>query len=213
MPPARPAIHAQPGLITRRCARRTSVNSPYARTKRPRRTMPAARGRLTSSVTPSALPTKIIGTRRVHSARSAILRGTKCVASGMVTSAAPKPVMPKTSAPRNAMPERRKTSAASVRRWSDLHAGIQRVAAADLGRAQRVSLDRLQHVGGGELALHRALVEVDGEQREDVAVRDLVVPRRARPVVAEVVARHVLVVCEPGGVVVQALTRAARRGR
>src|ERR1700682_3028854 len=88
--------------------------------------MPAARGRLTSSVTPSAVPRRIIGTSRVHSLRTAFfglsrptpsaqarsasansasanLSGTKWVASGMVTSAAPKPVIPKISAPRKAI--------------------------------------------------------------------------------------------------------------
>ena len=88
--------------------------------------MPAVRGRLTSNVTPSAVPTRIIGTRRVHSARTALFgfssptlsaaarsastksasancSDTRCVASGMVTSAAPKPVMPKMSAPAKAM--------------------------------------------------------------------------------------------------------------
>src|SRR2546423_1386382 len=87
----------------------------------------APRGRLTSSVTPSAVPARIIGTRRRHSARTAFLgfssptlkaqqrstiaksgsanaSGTRCVASGMVTSAEPKPVMPKISAPTNAIP-------------------------------------------------------------------------------------------------------------
>jgi hypothetical protein len=43
------------------------------------------------------------------------LSGTRCVASGIVTSAAPKPVTPKISAPRNAIPERTTTSEAPVR--------------------------------------------------------------------------------------------------
>jgi hypothetical protein len=100
--------------------------------------MPAARGRLTSTVTPSAVPATIIGMRRVHSARTAFfgfsrpmlsaaarsastksasanLSGTRCVASGIVTSAAPNPVTPKISAPRNAIPERKTTSAAPIR--------------------------------------------------------------------------------------------------
>src|SRR4051812_10300843 len=94
--------------------------------KAPSRIMPAARGKLTSSVTPSAVPARIIGTRRVHSlftaffgfssptlkaqhrsttakSASANLSGTKCVASGMVTSAEPNPVRPKINAPMKAI--------------------------------------------------------------------------------------------------------------
>src|SRR6476659_5076728 len=100
----------------------------------PRSSIPAARGRLTSTVTPSAVPTTIIGTSRVHSLRtsffgfssptlnaqhrstmaksaSANLSGTRCVASGIVTSAEPKPVMPKISAPKKAIAA---SSAASI---------------------------------------------------------------------------------------------------
>src|SRR5260221_4739657 len=125
MPPQRPAIQAQRGSITRAGPWRTSVYSAYASTKTPSSSIPAARGRLTSSVTPSAVPTRIIGTRRRHSSRAALrgfssptlnavarstsakrgnanCSGTKCVASGMVTSAEPKPVRPTTSAPRKA---------------------------------------------------------------------------------------------------------------
>jgi len=77
----------------------------------------------------ASLPAMIIGTSRIHSARTAFFgfskptrsaqarststksasakrSGTRCVASGMVTSAAPKPVTPNTSAPRKAMPAR-----------------------------------------------------------------------------------------------------------
>ena len=79
--------------------------------------MPVFRGRFTSSVTPMARPTTIIGTMRTTSAftacrgfsrptrselarstteniASAKVSGTRCVASGMVISADPKPVMP-----------------------------------------------------------------------------------------------------------------------
>src|SRR5438045_1247189 len=89
--------------------------------------MPSARGRFTSSVTPSAVPTRIIGTRRRHSSRaawrgfskptlnaverstraksgSANCSGTNCTASGMVTSAEPKPLMPTIRAPKKARP-------------------------------------------------------------------------------------------------------------
>src|SRR5258708_5930913 len=127
MPPQRPASHAQPAPITRGGPRRTRVYRPYEATKAPRRPMPTARGRLTSSVRPSAVPTRIIGTRRRHSSRAALrgfsrptlnaverstsansgsanCNGTKWVASGMVTSAEPKPVMPTTSAPMKASP-------------------------------------------------------------------------------------------------------------
>ena len=91
--------------------------------------MPAARGRLTSSVTPATVPARIIGTRRRYSPRAALrgfssptlnelamsasansasanLSGTRCVASGIATSAAPKPVAPNTIEPRNAIAAR-----------------------------------------------------------------------------------------------------------
>src|SRR5436190_10563194 len=129
IPPTRPAIHAQPGLITRGGPRCTRVYSAYASTNAPSRNIPAARGRLTSNVTPSAVPTRIIGTSRRHSSRAALrgfsrptlkavqrstrakrgsanCSGTKCVASGMVMSAEPKPVKPTMSAPRKASPAR-----------------------------------------------------------------------------------------------------------
>ena len=43
---------------------------------------------------------------------------------------------------------------------------------------------------------------VEGVEREPVVVEPLVVPRRARPIVSGVVAPHLLVPCEPVGVVV-----------
>src|SRR6266850_2272166 len=126
MPPAKPASQAQ-------CTDTSFVRwgsrlyTPNARMKSPRSSVAVARGRLTRSVTPSAVPTAIVGTSRTHSSRSAFLgsskpmrsaqdrsartksasanlSGTRCVASGMVTSAAPKPVTPKISAPMNAIP-------------------------------------------------------------------------------------------------------------
>src|SRR5438105_3421220 len=127
VPPQRPASQAQRGSITRAGPRRSRLYSAYETTKAPSSAMPAARGRLTSSVTPSAVPTRIIGTRRRHSSRAALrgfsrptlnaverstsaksgsanCNGTKCVASGIVTSAEPKPVTPTTSAPMKASP-------------------------------------------------------------------------------------------------------------
>ena len=85
--------------------------------KTPSASMPALRGRFTSSVTPIARPTTIIGAMRTTSAftacrgfsrptrrelarstteniASANVSGTRWVASGMVISAEPKPVMP-----------------------------------------------------------------------------------------------------------------------
>src|SRR5258706_13010239 len=85
----------------------------------------APRGRLTSRVTPAMVPRRMVGTMRVHSLRTAFFgfskptrkalarsistksanakgSGTKCVASGTVTSAAPKPVMPNTTDPAKA---------------------------------------------------------------------------------------------------------------
>src|SRR6185295_18138488 len=95
-------------------------------TKLPSNSMPAARGRLTSTVTPAAVPARIIGTRRRYSARTALRgfssptlnelamsasaysasakpSGTRCVASGILTSAAPKPVTPNTTEPQKAI--------------------------------------------------------------------------------------------------------------
>src|SRR5262245_50365213 len=103
-------------------------------TKAPRSSIPAARGRLTSTVTPARVPTRIIGMRRRYSPRDAFfgfssptlnelamsastysaranLSGTKCVASGIATSAAPKPIAPKMIEPAKANPASRKYSA------------------------------------------------------------------------------------------------------
>src|SRR5690606_25676204 len=194
--------------------------------------MPAVRGRWTSSVAPSTVPTAIIGTRRVHSARtaprgfsiptrsaltrsvsaksaSANLSGTKCVASGMVTSAEPKPVMPKISAPRKAMPASAAVSPGSIK--SGLDRRVERVATGQLRRAEHVRLDRLEDIGTAKAFVHRAPLHAKRVEREDVVMDDGVVPRRAGTVVAVVVAGHVLVAAEPGGVVVDALARAARR--
>src|SRR5687768_15160898 len=233
MPPASPAGQAQTGEMIRARACGNSVNTPKPSTNSPSRIMPASRGRLTSSVTPSTVPTRIIGTRRVHSPRTAFfgfskptlsaaarsastnsasanLSGTRWVASGMVISAAPKPVMPNTSAPRNAIPA---SAAASSKPGSNSDLGVERVQAGDLGGAEHVAFHRLQDFSRGELALHRALLHVEGEQREHVMVRDRIVPRRARSVVPEIVALHVRVVGEPGGVIVDSLARAARPER
>src|SRR5688500_9828790 len=193
MPPASPASHAQRGetILSEDLLNRLKI--PNHSTNRPSSSMPAARGRLTRSVTPSAVPTRIMGTRRVHSARTAVfgfssptlnaaarsastnsasanLRDTRCVASGIVTSAAPKPVIPKITAPRNAIAA---NAAVSI---SDLDCRVERVQTGDLGGAQHVSLHRLQHFGRGEPALHRTIGHVEREQREDVVVRDRVVP-------------------------------------
>src|ERR1043165_509435 len=98
-------------------------------TKPPSSSMPAARGRLTSTVTPATVPARIIGTSRRYSPRTAFFgfsrptlnevpmsarahrasanwRGTRCVASGMAMSAAPKPVAPNTIDPRKAIAAR-----------------------------------------------------------------------------------------------------------
>src|SRR5882672_3772094 len=103
-------------------------------TKLPSSSMPAARGRLTSTVTPAAVPARIIGTRRRYSARTALRgfsnptlkelamsasaysasakpSGTRCVARGMLTSAAPNPVTPNTTEPQKAIAESQKDSA------------------------------------------------------------------------------------------------------
>ena len=88
--------------------------------------METARGRFTRIVIPITVPATTSGSMRLHSAPTAFFgslspirqalvqsssaniarangRGTRCVASGIVTSAAPKPVTPKMNAPANAI--------------------------------------------------------------------------------------------------------------
>src|SRR5205085_9092058 len=130
----------------------------------------APRGRLTSRVTPSAVPARIIGTRRRHSARTALrgfssptlnaqhksttanngsanASGTKCVASGMVTRAEPKPVMPKISAPKKAMSA---SSALSIP-MDDETPGARAIHAAQLREVtrERQPIARLELLGAG----------------------------------------------------------------
>ena len=54
------------------------------------------------------------------------------------------------------------------------------------------------------------MLDSQGEERELVVVDEAVVPRRARAVIAGVVAAHVRVAFEPAGVVVEALPSAVR---
>src|ERR1700730_7986036 len=148
--------------------------------------MPAWRGRFTSSVTPSAVPTRIIGTSRFHSARTAFLgfsrptlraqarsaransasvslSGMNWVASGIVISAEPNPVKPNISAPANAMTASAVTSPSGMNSVnnpdlrSNLDGGIERIEPAHLGDSQHVPLYRFERVGAAEAALHRTL--------------------------------------------------------
>src|SRR5216684_1206643 len=144
--------------------------------KIPRSSVAVSRGRLTSSVTPSAVPTRIMGTSRTHSSRSAFLgfskpmrsaqarsartnsasanlSGTRCVASGMVTSAAPKPVMPKISAPMNAIPASSATSCTDYQiAW---RAAVHRAQARHIPRERQAEarLEPLREHGAAESAL------------------------------------------------------------
>src|SRR5688572_23028174 len=87
--------------------------------------------------------------------------------------------------------------------FSNLEAGIERVNAGERRVCYDVAADRRQHFRTPESAGHGAAAEIERVEGEYIMVRNGVVPRRARSVVAEVVARHLLVRGEPRGVVVQ----------
>src|SRR5690554_6822099 len=76
-----------------------------------------------------------------------------------------------------------------------------------------MTLNRLDHVGTGKAPLERKLGYVQRVYREDVAMRDGVIPGRARAVVAEIIAIHVAIGGKPIGKVIDALTCAIKRQR
>src|SRR6267378_7326823 len=194
--------------------------------KMPRSSVAVPRGRLTRSVTPSAVPTVIIGARRTHSSRNALLgfskpmrsaqdrsartksasanlSGTRCVASGMVTSAAPKPVTPKISAPMNALPASSAISCtdyqiawrAAVHRAQARHVARERQAEARLeplgAPAQRGPLDARRRPLQRE---HQEVRVVERRQRQhgaaESALQALQRPVELRVVVHEVDHHH-----------------------
>src|SRR5262245_29007650 len=85
---------------------------------------------------------------------------------------------------------------------SGLHLGIERVNARERSLAERKGPNRGDYIRSRERPAYAALRNTEGVKRKHVVVRNLVVPRRARPVVAEIVARHVLVRGEPLRVIV-----------
>ena len=90
---------------------------------------------------------------------------------------------------------------------------IERVAAGDGGLGENVSRHRPAGVRAGEYSRGRKPCDVERVQREDIVMRQDVVPRRTRAVVPEVVACHVRVAREPARVVIGAVPRISRRMR
>src|ERR1700682_3172459 len=115
--------------------------------------------------------------------------------------------VPKTKARRVQRAWPRLTIASS----SDPDRGIQHVAPGEGRLGQHVAAPRLAHVVTAERSIDGEALDIERVYREHVAMRPRVVPRRARAVIAVIVAGHVLVAREPLGVVVEAVARAVRR--
>ncbi len=95
--------------------------------------------------------------------------------------------------------------------WLRRYRGVERVAAGDRRLREDVPRHRRARVRAGEARRHVEARHVEREQREYVAVRQRIVPRRTRAVVAVVIAGHLRIAGEPPGVVVDPVARVARR--
>src|SRR5690606_8837514 len=70
--------------------------------------------------------------------------------------------------------------------WLSGDVRVERVRARERRLGEDVSLHRLPHVGGGEVARHRQRLDIECVESERVVVDDAVVPRRARSVVSPI---------------------------
>src|SRR3569833_2371061 len=101
--------------------------------------------------------------------------------------------------------------AAIVFTWpSRLHFRVERIGGGDHGLIDDVALDDIAQLFEVEAVLKRYRRHVQRIHMVVVVMDDGVVPRRARAIIAVVMAFHVRIALEPAGVAVESLDRARR---
>ena len=86
-----------------------------------------------------------------------------------------------------------------------LQSWVQRIGANEAGLRQNVPGHGQAGLGAAESPFHRQFFDIERKYGKDVAMDNLIVPRRAGAIVAVVIAPHVVVAGKPVGVVVDAL--------
>src|SRR5689334_17851463 len=105
---------------------------------------------------------------------------------------------------------RRDRPSDKARQRLHLDLGIEAVYAGDAGLGQYMAFDRSQYIRAPECTADAAFRHIERINCKHIMMNDSVIPRQAWTVIAEIIARHVLVGSKPHRIVVDALTCAAR---